>query len=267
MTCCPFGCATLGSFGKNFEPLVLGLRIIIYGDSLTAGAPSFVPFGEELAKSLTADFGLSNLEMVICGLCAASAHEMLQVVDEPFVLDSLQSRWGAGLAHLAKDADVVLIMAGTNDLSFSDGKEIFEAVRGLHTACHSLGVPTVALGIPDSGGRCLKRWSASFPAKRREANSLLASWTKRQKCEEPIDELHPSPSGPLAFINTVATMPFGPKSQSESYWESDGLHFTATGSKELGFRLAQLLGPLMSRLDLLELCVFICVFRLVLRYF
>ncbi|CAK9008336.1 Pregnancy-associated glycoprotein 2 (Fragment) [Durusdinium trenchii] len=212
-----------------------GLQVLIYGDSLTAGAPSMKPFGEEFSKSL-AEFGC-RVEVIACGLCAATAHEMIQVFEEPFVLDSLQCRWGSGLGHLAKEADVVLIMAGTNDLCFADGKQIFDATRGLHAACHSLGVPTVALGIPDSGGRCLKRWSA-LPAQRREANSLLASWT-RGSVDISVDVT--CPRRPLRFINTVALMPFGPQSRLKKYWESDGVHFTETGSKVFGFRLAQLL--------------------------
>ncbi|CAK8986954.1 unnamed protein product [Durusdinium trenchii] len=190
-----------------------GLQVLIYGDSLTAGAPSMKPFGEEFSKSL-AEFGC-RVEVIACGLCAATAHEMIQVFEEPFVLDSLQCRWGSGLGHLAKEADVVLIMAGTNDLCFADGKQIFDATRG----------------------RCLKRWSA-LPAQRREANSLLASWT-RGSVDISVDVT--CPRRPLRFINTVALMPFGPQSRLKKYWESDGVHFTETGSKVFGFRLAQLL--------------------------
>ena len=124
---------------------------MFYGDSLTAGAPSMISYAEEFCRSLRARG--CHVEGTLCGLCAATARQMLEIKEETVVLDSLQSRWGSGISCLATKADLVLIMAGTNDLPFAEGKQIFESIQGLHTACHRLGIPTIALGIPDSGGR------------------------------------------------------------------------------------------------------------------
>ena len=238
-----------------------GLRILFYGDSLTAGAPSMISYAEEFCRSLTARGGC-HVEGTLCGLCAATARQMLEIAEEAVVLDSLQSRWGSGISCLARKrkADLVLIMAGTNDLPWKDGKRIFESIQGLHTACHSLGIPTIALGIPDSGGRSVKRYGM-LPENRRKVNSLLSSWVKEShQIRDTSTSSHTSdtgidllgflgtyPMGPETFVNSVALMPFGPRSRSEGYWESDGTHFTASGAKTLGHRLAELLRPMIHR--------------------
>ncbi len=223
-----------------------GLRVLFYGDSLTAGAPSMCSYAEEFCKCLTA--AGCYIEGTVCGLCAASAYEMLEIAQEPFVLDSLQSRWGSGIAYLASQADLVVIMAGTNDLAFADGKHIFKSLHGLHMACHRLGVATVALGIPDSGGRSIKRLvERQIPAQRREANSLLASWAKGTNTVEGTPIKGTNLLTPEVFVNSVALMPFGPQSRNAGYWETDGVHFTAAGAKVLGYRLAEVLRPLILR--------------------
>ena len=220
--------------------------MLFYGDSLTAGAPSMCSYAEEFCKCLTA--AGCYIEGTVCGLCAASAYEMLEIAQEPFVLDSLQSRWGSGIAHLASQADLVVIMAGTNDLAFADGKHIFKSLHGLHMACHRLGVATVALGIPDSGGRSIKRLvERQIPAQRREANSLLASWAKGTNTVEGTPIKGTNLLTPEVFVNSVALMPFGPQSRNAGYWETDGVHFTAAGAKVLGYRLAEVLRPLILR--------------------
>ena len=200
-------------------------------------------YAEEFCKSLATDG--CYVEGTVCGLCAATARQMLQISEEPFVLDSLQSqsRWGSGIAHLAKGkTDLVIIMAGTNDLPFADGKDIFESICELHRVCHRLGIPTIALGIPDSGGRSVKRFEM-LPANRREVNSLLSSWTKGQLSERQFAQRQ----RPETFVNSVALMPFGPRSRSDGYWENDGTHFTVMGAKTLGCRLAEELRPLILR--------------------
>lgn len=198
-------------------------------------------YAEEFCKSLAG--AKCYVEGIVCGLCAASAHQMLQISQEPFVLDSLQSRWGSGIAHLAKDekADLIIIMAGTNDLPIADGQQIFESLRGLHTVCHRLGIPTVALGIPDSGGRTVKRLGVCEA--RRYVNSMLSSWVKDADKDHPV--------APETFVNSMALMPFGPQSRKAKYWESDCTHFSALGAKQLGARLAEILQPLMVRPSLL----------------
>ncbi|CAE7716813.1 PGA [Symbiodinium sp. CCMP2592] len=222
-----------------------GLRLLLYGDSLTAGAPSMVPFGEALCLCLES-MGY-QVEATVCGLCASTAWQMLAAVEEPLVLETLGSRWGSGLLPLLsspKPVDLVLLMAGTNDLAKSSAQEIFSSLRGLHSVCHRAGVPTVALGIPDAGGRSMARLGPEVVAKKQAVNASLAAWIREDREESATGLLKPE-----LFVSTVALLPYGPKSRSEGLWERDGVHFTAEGSRKLGHRLATLLVPLVSRLQ------------------
>ena len=159
-----------------------------------------------------------QVHATICGLCASTAHQMLAAVEEPLVLDTLGSRWGSGLLPLLHSSgttvDLVLLMVGTNDLAQpTPSDEIFAAVRGLHAVCHSAGVRTVALGIPDAGGRGVARLGRGLVARKQAVNESLAHWARNGV----------GLSGPELFINTVGLMPFGPKSRQAGVWASFGV--------------------------------------------
>ncbi|CAJ1350775.1 unnamed protein product [Effrenium voratum] len=220
-----------------------GLRILIYGDSLTAGAPSMVPFAQELHRALEGGAGAESCEVetTACGLCASTALQMLAVLEEPYVVDALGGSWGSGLVHLAKEASLAIIMAGTNDLaSPAPAGDISKAIQGMHVACHRIGVPTVALGVPDAGGRFIRRLGEALPTKRRAVNAALAVWAR---------EGFEDGTRPELFINTSALLPHGPRSRRAGHWERDGVHFTAQGAEALGARLARILRPLVQRRD------------------
>ncbi|CAJ1405336.1 unnamed protein product [Effrenium voratum] len=220
-----------------------GLRILIYGDSLTAGAPSMVPFAQELHRALEGGAGAESCEVetTACGLCASTALQMLAVLEEPYVVDALGGSWGSGLVHLAKEASLAIIMAGTNDLaSPAPAGDVSKAIQGMHVACHRVGVPTVALGVPDAGGRFIRRLGQALPTKRRAVNAALAVWAR---------EGFEDGTRPELFINTSALLPHGPRSRRAGHWERDGVHFTAQGAEALGARLARILRPLVQRRD------------------
>ena len=153
-----------------------------------------------------------QVEATVCGLCASTAWQMLAAVEEPLVLETLGSRYGSGLLPLLsspKPVDLVLLMAGTNDLAKSSAQEIFSSLRGLHSVCHRAGVPTVALGIPDAGCRSMARLGPEVVAKKRAVNASLAAWI-REESESATGLLKPE-----LFVSTVALLPYGPKSRSE----------------------------------------------------
>ena len=137
---------------------------------------------------------------------------MLAAAEEPLVLETLGSRWGSGLLPLLsspKPVDLVLLMAGTNDLAKSSAQEIFSSLRGLHSVCHRAGVPSVALGIPDAGGRSMARLGREVVVKKRAVNASLAAWIRESATGLVKPEL---------FVSTVALLPYGPKSRSEGIW-------------------------------------------------
>ena len=50
-----------------------GLRLLLYGDSLTAGAPSMVPFGDALCLSLQSMGAMEELHRFVAGRSNLSA--------------------------------------------------------------------------------------------------------------------------------------------------------------------------------------------------
>mmetsp|Transcript_44397 Transcript_44397/g.105164 ORF Transcript_44397/g.105164 Transcript_44397/m.105164 type:complete len:361 (-) Transcript_44397:208-1290(-) len=196
------------------------LRILCYGDSLTAGwcggGTTFEPYGPHLADSLQ-QLGI-NCEVSHCGLCGFRATEMEAAAHSSVTQPDSAGHVGSGLAYILDSQacpDVVIIMAGTNDMA--KGKDIGKALRStrkLHSMCHSRGVPTVALAPPFHDHR-----KSLLYAK------LLSSWCRYQE-------------DVLTFINPEDLVP---RSAGGAYWGSDALHLTQAGYKAFGQSLAQAL--------------------------
>merc|ERR1712224_265416 len=98
------------------------VRLLLYGDSLTAGYcncdspfPEFEPYGRALVDALGAEI----VEAEIVGLCGLPAQHMVSTINDNEVVDNA-GRKGAGLLALldrpGPPFDHALIMAGTNDL-------------------------------------------------------------------------------------------------------------------------------------------------------
>eukprot|EP00971_Amphidinium_carterae_P267334 5302906-Amphidinium_carterae.1 len=105
-------------------------------------------------------------------------------------------------------------MTGTNDLGQGHSpEELMSAVATLHKACHSAGVPTVAVAPPAS---------SSASAKRSRFARLLRQWSHEQ------DQV-------LHFADAEVILP----RSISCFWEADGIHFSPQGSTELGRYLAQ----------------------------
>ena len=116
------------------------LRVLCYGDSLTAGTSPPLGTLHPYAPQLEAAIGPSVL-VRHRGLPGATAAAMLQWADdEQRGLRSLLRKSSPSLA---------IILAGTNDLGYhSESAPIVDALRGLHEQCHALDVPSLAVGIP-----------------------------------------------------------------------------------------------------------------------
>mmetsp|Transcript_19016 Transcript_19016/g.34362 ORF Transcript_19016/g.34362 Transcript_19016/m.34362 type:complete len:358 (-) Transcript_19016:43-1116(-) len=203
-------------------------RLLCYGDSLTAGfcmgGARFEPYGKTLGSALT-KAGVPS-EVWSCGLCAFTALDMVAEINSEQTRPDAAMQVGQGLARLLDTTDplpdLVLIMAGTNDLrKGADVQTTCRAVRELHAACHARGVPTIALAAP-----------LPQRAKQQKFSKLLSNWCKTQPWV-------------MGFFDPEEMMP---RSRRGRFWEPDTLHFTAVGSKHLGSKLAAalasvLLGP------------------------
>merc|ERR1719401_77459 len=85
---------------------------------------------------------------------------------------------GKGMWTILHDElpDVVVIMAGTSDLGKrrSSGA-IFSDICQLHSACHSVGVPTIVVPPPPAPSQHVASvWNRS----RRQLHCLLADWAR-----------------------------------------------------------------------------------------
>eukprot|EP00929_Paragymnodinium_shiwhaense_P084002 TRINITY_DN4489_c0_g3_i1.p2 TRINITY_DN4489_c0_g3~~TRINITY_DN4489_c0_g3_i1.p2 ORF type:complete len:380 (+),score=62.92 TRINITY_DN4489_c0_g3_i1:98-1237(+) len=208
--------------GSGDQPLK---RVLCYGDSLTAGFCSngslFEPYGRAMAESL-GEAGVST-EVFVCGLSGGFASEF--VAKKNGSLTDVVGGQGKGLARiLSEDGpfDLVIIMAGTNDLGRNDAPhEILRSVKQLHKECHQRNIPTVAVAPPPAPVR-----TPMQEAIRVQLATLISQWAASET------EGHVVYQDPAAFV--PATPNFG------WIWEADRLHFTPAGSRSLGDKMAKL---------------------------
>merc|ERR1712137_312572 len=199
-----------------------GTKILAYGDSLTTGFSRYdaqVPYGEELGKALR------ELEIRaavwVCGHPGRTARWMVGHLDAPEGEDE-----PPGLRQLINSHgpfDLVMIMAGTNDLGYATKPQrIFSKLALLHSACHELCVPTLALTIPPS------RWSLSGKEGHdawKAVNQLLTKWSRNDE----------APAMLRGCVEIDRILPYDDES---GCWHEDGLHCTPKGYTTLGRNLA-----------------------------
>jgi lysophospholipase L1-like esterase len=211
-------------------------RILCYGDSLTAGfcanGQLFEPYGRSLAEALSEATDGALCEVSVCGLSGSMATEMVANLDDAAARDVCGIA-GKGLRAILRDEvvlpDLVLIMAGTNDLGKNRRPEaVLDDLRQLHAVCHSFGVPTVALPPPPAPSQPGTAWDRA----RRQLHELLAAWAR-------------SSEAVAAFISSDELVPATGRGSGMS-WDSDGLHLAPPGSQKLGRLLAPLLAPLLQ---------------------
>mmetsp|Transcript_36228 Transcript_36228/g.96252 ORF Transcript_36228/g.96252 Transcript_36228/m.96252 type:complete len:600 (-) Transcript_36228:184-1983(-) len=198
-----------------------GLKILCFGDSLTSGfhneGCNFEPYSWTLEWVLRS-MGL-NCKVVAVGLNGLTAGEMVQRMFDPAIQD-VTGAIGKGLGCLLQEKpDMVVIMAGTNDLGrFISPQVTCGELALLHGECHRQGTPTVAIAPSTTS-------SGPSVAGRTQLASLLTTWTQSASSVKIFRDLadlvpHPSP-GPL--------------------WEPDDIHLSPAGSRQLGIGLAPLI--------------------------
>lgn len=177
-----------------------------------------------------------SVEIVGCGLCGLTAVEMAHGLDAQQLRDHF-GRVGPGLRRLLAEQspfDLVLIMAGTNDLGMpqSSAEDVLAMLESMHRACWSVGMPSLALSVPESS----VTGTAQYPEaaqKWHDINNSLAAWGKSPRGENPCNR-------PF-FVNTAELVSFDNAARRRGLWDPDNLHFTAAGSREFGTKIAPLI--------------------------
>eukprot|EP00746_Dinoflagellata_sp_MGD_P125448 gnl/MRDRNA2_/MRDRNA2_60205_c0_seq1.p1 gnl/MRDRNA2_/MRDRNA2_60205_c0~~gnl/MRDRNA2_/MRDRNA2_60205_c0_seq1.p1 ORF type:complete len:241 (-),score=41.41 gnl/MRDRNA2_/MRDRNA2_60205_c0_seq1:17-739(-) len=220
-------------------------RLLVYGDSLTAGFPEYEPYAKALV-SACCKAGRA-IEIVGCGACGLTARNMVQHLSSRG-FDDHCGRSGVGLQKLLDDESqdegsfgYVLIMAGTNDVLSTDtegegpsANQILSDIQMLHRACKDRGTETVVLSIPgiscelSTYQRDLRTW----------INDELRNWVN--------GESQIGGSKPALFVDCDKVLPNNAETRAQGAWEDDGLHFSEEGSSRFGEGLAPLLLPLLG---------------------
>jgi len=220
------------SFGRQVPA---GVRLLVYGDSMTAGFPSYEPYGGALRDTLG-----GSTEVTGCGLCGATTAQILSVLSFETTHDGV-GRECSGLLHLLKKErpfDLVILMAGTNDIPKNiTEEETVLNLQAIHLACHREGASTVAIGVPDCAGQDFPEWAI----KRKRVNSILETW-----CLEEGSKGGPFDAKVLLYVNPDQLLPFSPETIGRGLWYNDQLHFSSSGCWEFGKALADFVAPLTS---------------------
>lgn len=213
------------------------MNVLCVGDSITAGFVGdqvgdnlFWPYADYLRKVLNTQYsdsrGAARVEEIGC--CGITASQMVK---------SSRLHWTCGIRHTLipgievkmsqMKPDLVVVMAGTNDLPDEEAKTIFNNITAIHTMCHTKGIPTICLSIPDSRYRHTCPPSHPYSKKWILCNTWLKEWCNVR-----------------AHITTFID-PLG--LYVEGYiWAPDGLHLSKNGSETLAINLAVPVGSLLD---------------------
>ena len=194
-------------------------KILCYGDSLTAGycckGLKFIPYSTSLKQTLSDEYGL-NVDIHHHGYSGWTAREMKRCIDEENVEDFTGNN-GPGLrTALQKNYDLLILMAGTNDLGFGESVEnIFENIRYMMDVSLQRKISVLNIGIPDSSCK------VSVVTKKRDSvNTLLKK--------------HAKTTPNLTYITCPVEY-----SKTSGYYDPDGLHFSESGYSLLGRELGK----------------------------
>lgn len=153
-------------------PRKRALRILCFGDSLTAGysglGSSYNPYAERLAARLEKAFPNLRLETEVDGapgdLVYAPMGKFVSRMESHFDPDEE--------ATATPPYDWVIVLGGTNDLAFSiDVEKVFEAMRTVWEMPLRRGCKVLAMTVPEAGVKGSARERARL--KREKLNDMI----------------------------------------------------------------------------------------------
>jgi len=210
-------------------------RILCYGDSLTAGFHShgfnFHPYASKLAQ-------LIHLHIDHIGMNGWTVQEMVSSADKPKVTCVCGRVW-EGLEYKLREAstsqpyDLVIIMAGTNDLSAVRGStaeqdKLLDSLKALHSIAHKYHCETICLSIPEMQAETGKHYENI-----REARTYLNAGLRKfasAHSRPTKDSGTPAPRA-VTFVDGCRLLPSwhtADKTTLDTMWD-DGLHLTPAG--------------------------------------
>jgi lysophospholipase L1-like esterase len=176
-----------------------------------------------------------SCEVTCCGVCGFTSEELVSNINSPHVQNPKGGPPGEGLAHLLRAGrfDLVVVMVGTNDIGRKMATEISQdfATR-LHSACHTLGVPTVNIAPTTvTHGIMYDQIRVQMRDSRERLAEAMSTWA--DCCPQVLLSLD---------CETLV-----PKSDPR-LWEPDDIHLSNDGSKHLGKQMASQLSMVLEQL-------------------
>merc|ERR1712032_716915 len=192
----------------------------------------FKPYSDRLRQrlcDLASD--TSPCPVVInAGVTGETSGDMRFRLMKSFMMNGLADEGGTLLDGVP---DIVLILAGTNDLAYYTVEQTMANLSALHECARSHGARTGVLTIPAVRfGENLER--EPFKDKQLMVNKLLRELAE-QHCNESF------------LVDVAEAFPQDPQDPSHSQiWSNDGFHLNAKGYEALGDLLADALIPMLA---------------------
>ncbi|CAD6589919.1 MAG: hypothetical protein ASARMPREDX12_004074 [Alectoria sarmentosa] len=193
--------------GAMIDPLPKSLRILCFGDSLTAGYTSygweFHPYADHLRVGLQHTLSISDIEVDVAGLSGDQ------------VQGSYLPRIKAKCANTESPYDWILIMGGTNDLAWGQSPDtIYEGLKKVWKVALDTGANVLALNVLEADGS-----GDRVNSKRNSLNDKIANHQQERYYSFDI----------YSAIRYTGI----DKELREKLWD-DGLHLTSEGYKVMG---------------------------------
>lgn len=223
-------------------------HVFCFGDSLTAGTSpperAEHPYGKHLLDALQSHGppgasgvdGTPTATVEWLGLPGWTATSLLKELDLKGELGQTardrreREEGGTAAASSAAGAppfDLVIILAGTNDLAYETKPwQIVSAIQDIHSIAHGLGCPTMALGIPPSGYQSQSEQARLLA---RSVNDALKSWAENE----------------CPYDTRYVPYPIEDFDRSTGFWSPDGLHFSPEGYKFVADALAPIVAEIL----------------------
>eukprot|EP00568_Trieres_chinensis_P007894 CAMPEP_0183308844 /NCGR_PEP_ID=MMETSP0160_2-20130417/22607_1 /TAXON_ID=2839 ORGANISM="Odontella Sinensis, Strain Grunow 1884" /NCGR_SAMPLE_ID=MMETSP0160_2 /ASSEMBLY_ACC=CAM_ASM_000250 /LENGTH=209 /DNA_ID=CAMNT_0025472749 /DNA_START=49 /DNA_END=675 /DNA_ORIENTATION=+ len=180
-----------------------GARILCYGDSLTAGfhplrgfSVGFSPYSKALSEAL------GGIAVDHAGLRGWTTDQMVRYCDSERTEAFGQCYPGLRRLVVRGGYDVVILMAGTNDIGSLDRpEEVAGRLKELHQICHAAGARTVGVSVPQS-------FAASDLAR---TNGRICLRDQQQRVNDHLRQYALQSRGQCLYVHMESLVPWEPK--------------------------------------------------------
>ncbi|KAL8694915.1 MAG: hypothetical protein Q9218_000486 [Villophora microphyllina] len=197
------------------------LRVLCFGDSLTAGYSGYgyfhYPYAKQIRERLKEALPTTEVTVDVSGLSGDR------------VIDGLFLRRMKGLCDKTKDSpyDWIIVLGGTNDLGWCEASEkVYQGLEKVWTIALETGANVLALSVLEA-----EYASGDIVKRRNDLNNLIANHSE--------DRWH--------YMDLCAAVPFFTMNETmrDRIWD-DGLHLTMDGYEMMGEAISTKLVELLS---------------------